>query len=137
MTFTKTFAALEVLFLLLGVSLPLAKIDEFWFFSSEFSVISLTKTLLQNREYILGTMIIAFGFICPLLKITQRVIPTTIVNRLPLHKFAMVDMFLLSFLIFGGKMSYFYEVNLQIGFYFLSLSLIISLTHVMFSKSIK
>ena len=122
---------LELVFLILGVSLPLAIIDEFWFFSSEFSIISLTSNLLLNGEYPLAFVIIVFGFIFPILKLLNRIMEIKILENFPLHKFAMVDIFLLSFLIFGGKLSYFYEVTLQIGFYFLLLSIILSYLYLM------
>ena len=62
-TFTKLILACEFVFLLLGVSLPLATIDEFWFFTSEFSLISLSYTLFSNKEYLLSTVIVTFGLI--------------------------------------------------------------------------
>ena len=49
--------------LILGVSLPLAKINEFWFFSSEFSILSISRDLIINKEYLLGLVVIFFGFL--------------------------------------------------------------------------
>ena len=121
---------LEFIFLLLGVSLPLATIDEFWFFSSEFSVLSLAYTLLNSKEYALATIIIAFGLIFPILKILQHSFEFQFFKTLPLHKFALLDIFLLSFLVFGGKMSYFYVVDLQLGFYFMLCSILLSFLHI-------
>ena len=120
----------EFMFLLLGVSLPLATIDEFWFFSSEFSVVSLAYTLFNSREYALATIIIAFGLIFPILKIFQHSLQSQFLQTLPLHKFALLDIFLLSFLVFGGKMSYFYAVDLQLGFYFMLFSILLSFLHI-------
>ena len=40
----------ETIFLFCGVYFPLARIDEFWFFSSEFSILSLTRDLYINGE---------------------------------------------------------------------------------------
>ena len=122
----------EFTFLLLGVSLPLATIDEFWFFSSEFSVVSLAYTLFNSKEYTLAIIIITFGLIFPILKIFQHSFTSRFFQTLPLHKFALIDIFLLSFLIFGGKMSYFYEVNLQLGFYFMLSSILLSFLHILF-----
>ena len=121
----------EFMFLLLGVSLPLATIDEFWFFSSEFSVVSLAYTLFNSKEYALAVIIIAFGLIFPILKIFQHSFASRLFKTLPLHKFALLDIFLLSFLIFGGKMSYFYDVNLQLGFYFMLSSILLSFLHIL------
>ena len=119
----------EFMFLLLGVSLPLATIDEFWFFSSEFSVLSLAYTLFNSKEYAIAVVIIAFGLIFPILKIFLHSFASRLFKTLPLHKFALLDIFLLSFLIFGGKMSYFYDVNLQLGFYFMLSSILLSFLH--------
>ena len=121
--FFKSFMVIECLLLSLAVTLPLASIDEIWFFSSNFSVLSLTITLFHGKEYTLSSVIILFGFVIPALKIYQRLFPIRLFTQLQLHKFSMLDIFLLSFLIFGGKLSYFYEVNLQIGFYFLITSI--------------
>ena len=127
----KLLTLFEFIFLLLGVTLPLATIDEFWFFSSEFSVVSLAHTLFNSKEYPLAIVIITFGLIFPILKIFQHSFAAQFFKTLPLHKFALIDIFLLSFLIFGGKMSYFYEVNLQLGFYFMLSSILLSFLHVL------
>mgnify|MGYP001188301884 FL=1 len=117
---------IELVLLLIGVSLPLATIDEFWFFSSEFSVISLTYVLAVNQEYTLAAIIILFGFIFPLIKIFQKTFISNYFASLPLYKFSMLDIFLLSFLVFGGKLSYFYDVQLKVGFYCMLLSVALS-----------
>ena len=125
---------LEFILLVLGVSLPLATIDEFWFFSSEFSVISLTYTLAVNQEYTLAVVISVFGFIFPLIKIFQKTFAFAFFSNLPLHKFAMLDIFLLSFLVFGGKLSYFYDVHLKLGFYCMLLSVVLGYILIIISK---
>ena len=127
----KLFTFFEFMFLLLGVSLPLATIDEFWFFSSEFSVLSLVYTLFNSKEYALAIIIVAFGLIFPIFKIFQYRFESQLFQTLPLHKFALLDIFLLSFLVFGGKISYFYEVDLQLGFYFMLSSILLSFLHVL------
>ena len=125
----------EFLFLLLGVSLPLATIDEFWIFSSEFSVLSIAYTLIGAREYVLSVIIITFGLIFPILKIMQRSFDLGLFQIVPLHKFALVDIFLLSFLVFGGKLSYFFDVNLQLGFYLMVAAVIISYLQVIIAHN--
>ena len=117
---------IEFLVLTLAISLPLARIDEFWFFSSEFSIISLIFTLFDAQEYFLSLIIFTFGCFLPALKIIQKALINEFVQKLPLHKFAMLDIFLLSLLIFGGKLSYFYEVKIESGFYFLMVSIFLS-----------
>ena len=124
--FLRLLVAVELIILLIAVSLPLASIDEFWFFSSEFSILSLTMTLFLAEEYILSFIIVLSGFTIPTFKIFQKIFPNRLSKQLHLHKFSMLDIFLLSFLIFGGKLSYFYEINLKIGFYFLITSICLS-----------
>ena len=134
-SFLKLLTFFEFMFLLLGVSLPLATIDEFWFFSSEFSVVSLAYTLFNSKEYTLSIIIIAFGLIFPILKIFHHSFASQVFQTLPLYKFALIDIFLLSFLIFGGKMSYFYTVNLQSGFYFMLSSILLSFLHILLTHN--
>ena len=131
------FVLVELLLLTLGASLPIASIDEFWFFTSEFSIFSLALTLLESKEYILSLIIITFGFILPVIKVIQKMYNVQIFEKLPLYKFSMIDMFLLSFLIFGGKLSYFYEVNLQLGFYFLAGSIFLNYSLIFFNDKSK
>lgn len=133
----KLLSPLEFLFLILGVTLPLATIDEFWFFSSEFSIVSLAVVLLKNNEYVLGSIIVIFGIIIPSMKIFQRYKKVNFLKKWPLHKFSMLDIFLLSFLIFGGKLSYFYEVNLKLGFYFLLSSIFLSYLSLFITRQAK
>ena len=56
--FKYTLIFFETLFLVLGVVLPIARIDEFWFFSSEFSILSVSKDLFINSEILLSFIII-------------------------------------------------------------------------------
>ena len=67
---------METIFLFSGVYFPLARIDEFWLFSSEFSILSLTRDLYINGEMLLSIIIIIFGFIFPLIKIISKVFNT-------------------------------------------------------------
>ena len=134
--FLKTFIIVEFLFLVLGVSLPLASIDEFWFFTREFSILSLALTLFQSREYVLSIIIITFGLIIPIMKIFQNALKMKLISGIPFHKFSMLDIFLLSILVFGGKLSYFYQVNLKLGFYFLVISVFLSYFSLILTKKL-
>ena len=113
----------ELIFLLLGVYYPLAKINEFWFFKSEFSILSISYDFFINEELVLFFVVFFFGFIFPILKITSRILKINFVERFNLHKFSMVDIFLISFLVFIGKGSSFFDIELGIGFYFLIFSI--------------
>ena len=132
--FKKFLILLETIFLFCGVYFPLARIDEFWLFSSEFSILSLTRDLYINGEILLSIIIIIFGFIFPLIKIISKVFNTKFVENLNLHKFSMVDIFLLSFVVFAGKTSNYFEIHLLIGFYFLLISVLINYFYIILYK---
>ena len=121
----------ETIFLLCGVYLPLSRIDEFWIFSSEFSMFSLTKDFYNNGEILLSVIIIMFGFILPLIKIIFKIFKLQFIEFLNLHKFSMVDIFLLSFIVFAGKISKYFEIQLLMGFYFLILSVTMNYTYIL------
>ena len=55
-------------------------------------------------------------------------------KELNLHKFSMVDIFLLSFIVFASKTSNYFEVHLLHGFYFLFSSMILSFLYVIIYK---
>ena len=124
----------ETIFLFCGVYFPLASIDEFWFFSSEFSILSLTRDLYINGEILLSIIIIIFGFIFPCIKIISKIINIQFIENLYLHKFYMVDIFLLSFIVFAGKTSNYFEIHLLIGFYFLLISVLINYSYIILYK---
>ena len=93
--FKNSLIVFETFFLLCGVYLPLVRTNEFWFFSSEFSVISITRDLFINGEILLSAIIILFGFIMPFIKIILKIFVLVFFERFNLHKFAIVDIFLL------------------------------------------
>ena len=132
--FKYTLIFFETLFLVLGVVLPIARIDEFWFFSSEFSILSVSKDLFINSEILLSGIIVTFGFFFPLLKIFLKIFEIEKFKELNLHKFSMVDIFLLSFIVFASKTSNYFEVHLLHGFYFLFCSMILSFLYVIIYK---
>ena len=102
---TVAIGLLELVCLLAGTTLPLASITEFWIFENEFSILSLSGTLLLSNEILLAVIVFSFGFVFPLAKLITSSfeglgsIPTII------QRFSMVDVFLLSFLVYGSKIS--------------------------------
>tara|TARA_X000000950_G_scaffold283498_1_gene384437 strand:+ start:146 stop:553 length:408 start_codon:yes stop_codon:yes gene_type:complete len=129
-----TFVFLEVSFLILGVYLPLAKMKEFWLFKSEFSILSISYQFLVNNEHLLFFIVFFFGLVFPLIKIISRTLKLEMVTRFNLHRFSMIDVFLISLLVFIGKSSSFFEIQLGTGFYFLVLSVFIGYFFVIFEK---
>ena len=127
---------IEFFLLILGVTLPIAKIDEFWFFTSEFSVFSIAKNLMLNNEFLLGIIVISFGLIFPAVKIIFRHTNIQVIKKYNLHKFSMVDIFLISFLVFASKVSSYFEMEILLGFYFLSASVLFGYFQIVFNKNL-
>ena len=127
-------SSIEFILLILGVTLPIAKIDEFWIFTSEFSILSIAIDLMINNEFVLGVIVIGFGLIFPLIKIIFRHTNIQFINRYNLHKFSMVDIFLISFLVFSSKASSFFDLKLLLGFYFLLASIILGYSQIIFKN---
>ena len=126
----------ELFFLFAGVYFPLATIDEFWVFTNEFSIFSLLYTLLLNNEILLSLIVGVFGFVFPVIKIIIRIFPIRFFYFIKIHKFGMVDIFLLSFLVYTGKTSSFFEIHLLICFYFLIFALILGYIQLIFNKNL-
>ena len=126
MLITIIFTATEATLLFLGIFSPFARIQEFWIFEEEFSIYSLILSLFDQQNFLLGLTILAFGVLIPFVRLCTNCIPSVKVKKLNLHKLAMLDIFLISFLIFSSQMSYFFEVKLLKGFYFLFAALVVS-----------
>ena len=124
----------EFILLILGVILPIAKIDEFWIFTSEFSILSIAKELMINNEFLLGIVVISFGLIFPIIKIICRHTKIQFINRYNFHKFSMVDIFLISFLVFSSKASHFFDMEILFGFYFLIASVLLGYFQIIFKN---
>ena len=125
----------ELIFLLLGVYYPLARMKEFWIFKSEFSILSISYDFIVNQELALFFVVFFFGFVFPVLKIISRIFTINFVERFNLHKFSMVDIFLISFLVFIGKSSNFFDIQLGIGFYFLIFSIFLGYFQILLSRN--
>ena len=125
----------ELIFLVLGVYYPLAKMKEFWIFKSEFSILSISYDFFVNEELALFFVVFFFGFVFPVLKIISRILKISFVERFNLHKFSMVDIFLISFLVFIGKSLNFFDIQLGIGFYFLILSIFLGYFQILLSRN--
>jgi len=123
---TIIFIATEATLLFLGIFSPFALIQEFWIFEEEFSIYSLILSLFDQQNFFLGLTILVFGLLIPFVRLCTNCIPSFKLKNLNLHKLAMLDIFLISFLIFSSQMSYFFEVKLLKGFYFLFAALVVS-----------
>jgi len=131
------FSAIEAILLFLGIFSPFARIQEFWIFKEEFSIHSLIIALFDQQNFLLGGTILVFGVLIPLMRLCTNFVPITRLENLNLHKLAMVDIFLISFLLFSSQVSYFFEVSLLKGFYFLFAALVVSYVNHWTVKSMK
>ena len=123
---------LELCCLVAGATLPLASITEFWIFENEFSIFSLFSTLISSGEILLAVIVFGFGFLFPLAKITTSFFEGLGSIPANIQRFGMVDVFLLSFLVYGSKISETYDVALGAGFYFLGAALALGFTRSFF-----
>ena len=119
-------SVVEAVILGMGVFLPFAYIKEFWLFKSEFSIFSLVLTLIESKNFLLGFSILIFGILIPLFRLVTNNFPIIFLKKINLHRLAMLDLFLASFLVFSAQSSYFFEVTLLKGFYFLLIAALIS-----------
>ena len=131
------FSAIEAVLLFLGIFSPFARIQEFWIFKEEFSIHRLIIALFDQQNFLLGGTILVFGVLIPLMRLCTNFVPITRLKNLNLHKLAMVDIFLISFLLFSSQLSYFFEVSLLKGFYFLFAALVVSYLNHWTTRSMK
>ena len=132
--FRKLLALLELIFFGFGISLPLLSVSEFWFFKNEISLIDIVYGLFENAEYFLAVIVSIFGVVIPLIKISSRLMGLKFVDKFQLHKFAMLDIFLISFIVFSSKFASLFDAKIGIGFYFLSASFVIGFIQIFHRK---
>jgi paraquat-inducible protein A len=116
--------------LALGVSLPSIKLTKFYFFSTEFSLISTVWTLIQRNQIFLGSIVFIFSILLPVFKILYLIILTTMpldvlqrqYRRLRalewLGKWSMHDVLVLALMIFFLKSQGIYDARSLSGVYF-------------------
>lgn len=128
---------IELLLLIFGAWFPIARIDEFWIFTNEFSLLSLFVTLIKNQEFLLGFVVAVFGFVVPVLKVLNRYLRINFLDRMQIHKFGMVDIFLFSFLVYSSKISSYFNLELQIGFYLLFVAVSLGYLQIIFNRDLR
>lgn len=114
---------LELIFLICGVFSPIAKINELWLFNSSYSLYSILLKLFNEGEIFIGIIVGVFGIFFPFLKIVSKYSKTNFFEKTNLQKFSMLDIFILSLIIFSSKTSIYFEIDFLIGFYFLIISI--------------
>ena len=116
--------------LALGVSLPSIKLTKFYFFSTEFSLITTVYTLVQRNQWFLGSLVFVFSILLPVFKILYLLVLTTMTPealarqyyRLRalewLGKWSMHDVLVLALMIFFVKSQGIYDATSLWGVYF-------------------
>lgn len=121
----KLLIILEIYFFILGISSVLILTEEFWIFSNSFTILGAIELFLKEKEYMLFFLILIFGISAPILKMILKLFNiSTLVGIL--HRFAFLDIFLVSIFIYVAKSSSILEANLGVGFYYLICSLSLS-----------
>jgi paraquat-inducible protein A len=122
--------------LALGVSLPSIKLTKFYFFSTEYSLITTVYTLIQRNQIFLGSLVFIFSILLPVFKILYLVMLTTMTAealerqyfRLRalewLGKWSMHDVLVLALMIFFVKSQGIYDATSLSGVYFFTLAVV-------------
>ena len=122
--------------LALGISLPSIKLTKFYFFSTEFSLISTVWTLIQRNQIFLGSIVLVFSILLPVFKILYLIILTTMpldvlqrqYRRLRalewLGKWSMHDVLVLALMIFFLKSQGIYDARSLSGVYFFTAAVV-------------
>ena len=120
--------------LALGVSLPSIKLTKFYFFSTEYSLITTVMTLLKRNQIFLGSLVFVFSILLPIFKILYLILLTTMTpealerqyGRLRalewLGKWSMHDVLVLALMIFFIKSQGIYDATSLLGVYFFTLA---------------
>ena len=133
--FRKLLSLLELIFFSFGISLPLLSVSEFWFFKNEVSLINIVYGLFENAEYLLALIVAIFGVLIPLIKVSSRLMGLKFFEKFQLHKFAMLDIFLIRFIVFSSKFASLFDAKIGVGFYFLLASILIGFVQIFRWKS--
>lgn len=116
--------------LALGITLPSIKLTRFYFFASEYSLLSTVYTLIARNQIFLGSLVLIFSIMLPVFKIFYLVILTTmppdVLARQYRHlkalewlgKWSMHDVLVLALMIFFIKSQGVYDARSLSGVYF-------------------
>jgi paraquat-inducible protein A len=122
--------------LALGISLPSIKLTKFYFFSTEYSLISTVQSLLERRQYFVGALVLVFSILLPAFKILYLVILTTMPTETLVRqyrrlralewigKWSMHDVLVLALMIFFVKSQGIYDATSLSGVYFFTLAVV-------------
>jgi paraquat-inducible protein A len=122
--------------LALGIALPSIKLTKFFFFSTEYSLISTVQSLIARNQIFIGALVFVFSIVLPVFKILYLVILTTMpvetlerqYRRLRtlewIGKWSMHDVLVLALMIFFVKSQGIYDATSLSGVYFFTLAVV-------------
>lgn len=115
--------------LALGLTLPGIRLTRFYFFSTEYSLISTVYTLISRNQIFLGTVVFIFSIMLPVFKLGYLLVLTTMPDDILrqyrhlkalewLGKWSMHDVLVLALMIFFIKSQGVYDAKSLSGVYF-------------------
>ena len=125
--------------LVLGVTLPIVKLDQLYIFSDEHSLVSIVQALYQDNEIFLSAIIVIFSIFIPTLKLVYLLAAATIsenddagreqiLKRMEwLGKWSMLDVLVLALIIFYAKSSGIADATSMPGLYLFTASVVLTM----------
>lgn len=125
--------------LVLGVTMPIVKLEQLYVFSDEHSLISIVRALWSDDEVFLSTVIVLFSIVIPVLKLVYLLAAASIpeddemgrqqiLDRLEwLGKWSMLDVLILALMIFYTKSSGIANAASLPGIYLFSASVVLTM----------
>ena len=122
--------------LALGITLPIIKLTQFYFWTSQHSLLSTVHVLLKDNQWFLGLTVLVFSIVFPVLKLLYLLLVSTLPNeeivrqhwRLRalewLGKWSMHDVLVLALMIFFIKSQGVYDATSLNGVYFFTAAIV-------------
>ncbi len=120
----------------LGLTLPGIRLTRFYFFSTEYSLVSTVYTLILGNQIFLGTIVFIFSIMLPVFKLGYLVVLTTMPDDILrqyrhvkalewLGKWSMHDVLVLALMIFFIKSQGVYDAKSLSGVYFFTAAVLL------------
>ncbi len=122
--------------LALGITMPIIKLTQFYFWTSQHSLLSTVEVLLKDGQWFLGLTVLVFSIVFPVLKLLYLLLVSTLPNeeivrqhwRLRalewLGKWSMHDVLVLALMIFFIKSQGVYDATSLNGVYFFTAAIV-------------
>ncbi len=128
---------LSLIILLLGLSMPVMRMQQLVFWKEDFTILHGVGALLSQGDYLLGTILFLFSICFPVLKLSALLYlwfrPLTQMQRQQaldwlhrLSKWSMLDVFVIAILIVLSKSGAGFKIEPRIGLYLFAIAVIAS-----------